>query len=312
MKQTAPTKGQLAEVGKLAEGAAKDLDLTRDQVQINVLGRGGEVKAGFLEVLRKYGLPVNPYETERTKQVWFYPKGFTMPTLEVQAGRIKRVLGIELNWPDEAQNMPFATGEFEADGVALWPTLGSLGQLWSINDPRVRGYGEVIAATCNAINQSPDMAPLVNYRDGELDERYVRIHAEVMSKLVPLEDEAERQGFNALVMPVCLGDWRTGWCYSPRNARWQMLNLSPMRLAIEPVAGLSLLTGIKERLIAYEQLFCDFTGAEYNWGADGGWSDSLCADFSDGGFGFSARDADDAFDFSGAFAGFPGVSVLAA
>lgn len=44
----------------------------------------------------------NPFETERVEQAWYYPEGFTMPTLEVQAERIKRVLGVELKWPDGA------------------------------------------------------------------------------------------------------------------------------------------------------------------------------------------------------------------
>lgn len=209
--------------------------------------------------------------------------------------------------------MPFATDEFVgADGIALWPTLPMLGKLWNINDPWVRGYGEVIAATCNAINQSSDMALLTNYRAGKLDYRYVRIQAEVMAKLVPLEEEAERQGFNALVMPVCLGDWQTGYCYSPRNARWQCINLLPNRLATEPVAGLSLLIGNRERLTAYEQLFMDFTGAEYNWNLDGRWSHSLYLYFDVGQFGFDARKTDYASNGCGAFVGFQGVPVPAA
>ncbi len=309
-----PTVRQFSSVGNLGQAAAavvaEELGMSREQVQQLWLARGNKIKAEFMEILKQYGLPVNPYETELVKQAWFYPNGFAMPTLEVQAERIERVLGIELKWPDEAQSMSFTTGEFGADGVALWPTLGALGELWNISDPRVRGYGKVIAATCNAINRSSDMVPLVNYRDGQLDDRYVRIHAGVMSKLAFLEDEAERQGLNALVMPVNLGDWQTGYCYSPRNARWQCINSN--RLAIEPVAGLSLLTGINERLTAYGHMFCDFTGAEYNWFADGGWSCSLVVDFRGGGFEFSAGGADYADGNYGAFVGFPGVLELAA
>lgn len=310
-----PTTKQFGSVGNLGQAAAaavaEELGMTRDQVQQLWLGRGGEVKAGFREVLKKYGLPDNPHETERTKQAWFYPEGFVVPTLEVQAERIKRVLGIELNWPDEAQNMPFATGEFGTDGICLWPTLPTLGQLWSINDPRVRGYGEVIAATCNAINQSPDMAPLTNYCASELDQRYVRIQAEVMAKLVPLEDEAERQGFNCLVMPVNLGDWGTKLCYSSRNALWQTLHWNPKGLAIEPVAGLSQVIGTSI-LTAYGQQRKIFPGAQYNWGRGGEGSRSLCLGFDGGEFYLGAREAGCAGGFYGAPFALPGVSELAA
>lgn len=312
-----PTDRQFGSVGNLGRDAAaeiaKKLGMTRDQVQQLWLGRGGEVKAGFREVLRKYGLPVNPYEDEWTKQAWFYPEGFTVPTLEVQAKRLQKVLGFEPKWwPEEAQNMSFSTGEFGADGIGLWPILPELGRIWDIADPRGAGYGKMIATVCGKINKSKDMAPLVNYRDGQLDERYVRIHAEVMSKLVPLEEAAERQECNCLAMPINFGDWNTGYCYSPRNARWQCINLPPNRLAIEPVAGLSLLVGVSERLTAYEQLFLDFTGAEYNWSADGSWSRSLCASFGGGQFEFDAYEAYYADGRCGAFVGFPGVSELAA
>jgi hypothetical protein len=296
--------------------------MSREQVQQLWLGRGNKIQAGFAEVLRQYGLPVNPFETERVKQAWYYPRGFTMPTLEVQAERIKRVLGVELSYPHEAQDMSFATGEFGADGIALWPTLPTLGKLWDIFDPRVHGYGEVITAICDAINQSPDMATLTNYCEGKLDQRYVHIQPEIMAKLVPLEDEAERQGFNALVMPVNLGDWKTGWCYSSRNARWQCINLLPNRLAIEPVACLSLLIAIMERLDTLEeQLFCNFTGAEYSWEANDCWSYPLHAHFrkphavaegGNGRFVFSYGIADNAHHQYGAFVGFPGVPILTA
>jgi len=85
--------------------------------------------------------------------VWFYPPG-TVPTLETQAERLQKVLGFEPKWPEAAQNLPF-TGEFGADGICLWPTLPTLGQLWGIEDPRGVGYGKTIATVCTMINDSP-------------------------------------------------------------------------------------------------------------------------------------------------------------
>ena len=306
--QTAPvTPKQIGEGKRRMEQAIINSGQDRDGLQ-RAFG-SKEFDPGLVELLTRLGNPVNPYESQITKQAWFYPKGLIVPTLEIQAGRILKVHGIELKWAEDAQNMPVPTG---ADGIGIFPLLSALGKHLDITDPRGRGYGEVIMAVCDAINASPDMAPLNNYRKDELDARYVRIHAEVLEMIEFLEKEAEKKGYNALVMPVNLGDWGTGDCYSPLNARWQMLNLPPKRLPIEPVAGWSLLTGISERLTAWEQLFGDFTGAEYNWVADGRWSFSLYARFNDGKLEFFADDADFAYDYSGAFAGFPGVSELAA
>lgn len=305
--QTAPTKGQLGEVGKLAEGVAKELGLSRDLFQIRILGQGGKIKKCFDEVLREFSLPINPYEGEQTEQVWFYPKGLEVPSLEIQAGRIKKAYGIELTWPDQAQNLLVPS----ADGIGLWPTLSVLGKHWSIADPYRGGYSEIILAVCDAINQSPDMASLNNYCKGKLDARYVRIHAEVLEMIEVLEKEAEKKGHNCLVMPVNLGDWKNGTCYSPRNARWQCLNLPPKRLPIETVAGWSLLTGIRERLTASVQLNCDFAGVEYDWDASGSWSGSLYAGFEGDEFEFRVG-AYNAGDICNALFGFPGALELAA
>ena len=260
----------------------------------------------------------NPYASEQCDQVWFYPEGFTMPTLEVQAERLQKAFGFEPKWPEAAQNLPFQTGEFGTDGIGLWPCLPFLGQFWGIEDPRVTGYGKVIAATCVKFDQwsrAEMEAPLVNYRLQDADELtkpcYVRIAAEVMDILVPLEDQAMVHDYNCLAMPVNLGDWGTKLCYSPRNVLWQTLHWDPRGLTIEPVAGLSLAIGTKI-LTAYEYQRKDFPGAQYDWGRDGEWSSSLYLSFGDGGFGFDARIADYAHGDYGSLFARPGGSELVA
>ncbi|TSC92586.1 MAG: hypothetical protein CEN89_592 [Candidatus Berkelbacteria bacterium Licking1014_7] len=258
----------------------------------------------------------NPYICEQCDQAWFYPEGFAMPTLETQAGRLQKVLGFEPKWPEAAQNLSFSTGEFGVDGIGLWPILPTLGQLWDIENPRGAGYGKVIATVCTTIIDSPEMAPLVNWRTKNRDELtlpdYVRIVVEVRDILVPLEEAALSQGYNCLAMPVCLGNWGTKICYSPRNALWQILHWDPKGLAIEPVAGLSLAIGTKV-LTAYGQQWKDFPGAQYNWERDGLWSDSLSLYFfDDARFEFYARDARYARGLCGSLFARPGVSGLAA
>jgi len=261
----------------------------------------------------------NLYVGEQCELTRFYPEGFVMPTLEEQAARLQKAYGFEPKWPEAAQNLPFQTGEFGTDGVGLWPCLPFLGQLWEIGDPRVAGYGKVIAVTCTKFDEwsrAEMEVPLVNYRMQDADELtqpdYVRIVAEVMDILVPLEDAAMSQGYNCLAMPVNLGNWGTGLAYSPRNALWQTLHWNPVGLAIEPVAGLSLIIGTKV-LTAYEHQWKDFPGAQYNWRRGGEWSRSLCLYFYDGQFEFDARGARYQDGRCGLlFARVPGVSELVA
>jgi len=159
------------------------------------------------------------------------------------------------------------------------------------------------------------MAPLVNWRTKDADELtqpdYVRIVAEVLDILVPLEEAALSQGYNCLALPTNLGDWGTKLCYSSRNALWQTLHWNHKGLAIEPVAGLSQVIGTSI-LTAYGQQWKIFPGAQYNWGRDGEWSDSLYLGFYDGEFEFDADVADYADGRCGAPFALPGVSELAA
>lgn len=292
------SSASIEQIQNLVEGG----DLIQIMMNADLRGVNREQFRQLLQVI------ANPYESEYITQAWFYPDEFTMPTLETQAQRLQVVLGFEPKWPEVAQNLPFPTGEFGADGIGLWPTLTDLGKLWDITDVYGAGYGELIAAVCTKINESLDMVPLVNYREGQLTQNYVRIVAEVLGILAPLEQKAERQGFNCLAMPVNLGDWGTKLCYSPRNALWQTLNLPPKRLAIEPVAGLSLVVAGTSILTKYGQQWKDFPGAQYNWSADGRWSRSLVVRFRDGRFKFDARDADYTGGDCGSLVGFPGVS----
>ena len=77
-----------------------------------------------------------------------------------------------------------------------------------------------------------------------------------------LEKEAEHKGYNCLAMPVCSA---TGAPSLRSATRWQCLNY-PSPVSDRAGCRLSLLAGIPERLTGNDQLVCDFTGAEYDWG----------------------------------------------
>ena len=297
----------IALAGNLAKGVPSDLPEEAAQYWNR---HCAELHAEMAATLRSPVLD-NPFAGEQTRQGLFYPEGFAdtfrNTTLEIQAERIRKVLGFEPKWPEAAQELSYPTGAFGADGIGLWPTRQALGRHFGIKYPRGRGYGALIEALCSAINASPDLPPLANHCQGELTSRYVRVEMATNQLLTHMENEAEKQDCDCLAHPVNWGDWQTGLCYSPRNARWQTLNWSPKRLAIEPVAGLCLLIANPGRLTAFGQLFLDFPATEYNWKAGGRWSSSLYLDFYDGGFYFSASETDCASGNCGSLVAFPGV-----
>ena len=141
----------------------------------------------------------------------------------------------------------------------------------------------------------------INYRKGELGPQYVRILAEAKDLLIQLE--ANTPG-DVLVMALDFGNGYAGW--SPRAAKWESVNNDQLPLTAAHVAVL-LLT-MPDRLVAWENLFIDCAD-EYNWNADGYWSDSLCFYFYDGDLRFDARGSDYPIGDYGLAVAFPG-SVL--
>ena len=109
--------------------------------------------------------------------------------------------------------------------------------------------------------------------------------------IIQLEQQIIANGFNCLAMPVNMGDWGTGKTYSPRNALWQALHWNPRGLAIEPVAGLSMVMATRI-LTDYGHPWKWFPGAQYNSGADGRWSRSLDLDCGGSRFEFNAYGSD--------------------
>ena len=302
----------IALAGNLAKGVPPDLP---EDVAKYWNGHCAKLHARMAAVLRSDALgspvPDNPYAEEQTPKLRFYPDGFAdtsrQTTLETQAERIRKALGFEPKGLEAAQSQSFPTGAFGADGIGLWPTRQALGRHFGIKYPRGRDYGTLIEALCSAINASPDLPPLTNYCQGELTDKHVRVEKATNQLLTHLEDEVERQGREWIAGPANFGDWRTGFCYSPRNALWHTLNWSPKRLAIEPVAGLCLLIANPGRFTASGQLSLDFPGAQYNGRGGGRWSYSPYLYFGDGKFHFYACESDCASGCSGSLVAFPGV-----
>ena len=277
------TDGQRKELERQLNEAIDQSGLDKAGAQ-RVLGRGGEFLSTNIVLLRRLGSLTNPFGGEEVGQTWFSPKGWKPSSLGDQAENLAKSLqGFEPQWREDTSGLVIPDS---ADGICLLPTLTSLGKLWSITDP-YRSIGEVIEKVCVAI---AGQRAITNYRHGELTEQYVRLPEGFVDRLQPLEEEAEHQGYNCLTLPFHFGDWKTGKCYSPRNATWQALNLPPRRLPLCVAQNGCLLLGMPDRLTNYEQLFIDCCD-QYSWCADGRWSRSPCFSFDGARLKFGTHDA---------------------
>jgi len=203
----------------------------------------------------------NPYEKERVKQAWFYPEGWTVPSIDKQIESAGRVfLGIDLSKVSArvSQLMPVPEG---ADGIALIPKVSHLGKRWGLEDPYGKNYGRIVEQVLALIASS---RPFYNWCEGDLGPSH-RIHANVKQLLMRLE--AETPG-DVLTLPMSFGNLYAG-C-SPRHARWEALHQNQLPLGAAQV-GCLLLT-MPDRLTDWAQLFVDAPADEYNWRLGGRWS----------------------------------------
>lgn len=293
--------GQLRQITSFVAQAIKELAPSARKVHAfigsaeKVAAFKQRVRATFKEVAL-----LNPYANERFKQTRFYPKGWAVPSMAVQADRlINLFLGINLQGSNVSEKRTVPTG---ADGLALLPTLRFLGEYFKVANPYGKDYGQLIEKLCELLSKQRNGA-FCNYRKGELTEAYVRLYAEVRERLEKLEVAAPG---DVLVLPVAFGHLYAGW--SARAARWEALDQEQLPLGGVHVA--CLLLTMPERLTDYEQLWIDCPGDEYNWSAGGRWSDCLDLRFDDGQLGLDAGVAGCASGGCGAVVAFPGVEAM--
>ncbi|MBN2585163.1 hypothetical protein JXA59_00745 [Patescibacteria group bacterium] len=241
-------------------------------------------------------IPTNPYIDERVKRAWFYPKGWKSATIEEQKARlIKLFKRIDLSQVDAL--VAKVKAQKLADGLAVIPKLAYLAELWNITDPYGKGYGAMCEKLFELIAASRSF---YNYRAGQMDEQHIRIMEDVREQLKKLE--AETPG-DVLVLSFNFGDLYAG--FSPRNARFEALNNNQLPLITAQVA--CLLLTMPDRLTAYGQLFVDCSGDEWDWSADGDWTDSVYFAFDDGQLVFDDRRAGYPDDDCGTVVAFLGV-----
>jgi hypothetical protein len=298
--------------------------LTEEDAQSIIGSRGNKLALSLVQFARNGGLPIpanggavasrslpapsaapgkkNPYEKERVTQAWHYPKGFAVPSVSAQIERVK------LLWPGiDVSNVITLADRFSSlpagfDGVEVKPKIAYLGRTWDMGSPYATHYGPTVEKVL-AMLDTQRSGKFINYRSGEMTERYIRPQAEVLELLRQIEDNTPG---DVMVTPVSLGNLYAG--YSARNGRFDALSRGYLPNGAAHV-GCSLLV-MPERLTEYGQLFMDCPGDEWNGDAGGYWARCPCFYFFGGHLEFRARDAGIAGDYCGGVVSCPGVPEL--
>jgi hypothetical protein len=288
MSEKSVTPGQKEHFGRLLNEVLDGSGLLATDVQ-EFFSNGRKVttfKGQLGEMLQSLiiSTPANAYEGEKEEQSCYYPKGWSVPSLNDLETRLQEAIpGLSITLPTGDTYVPQGF-----DGMALVPKLSALARILGVDDPYGSGYGELLEKVLGIISGKRSF---YNYRNGVLGSNYLRLHDEVRGKLEALESEMDG---DVLVVPISFGNLYAG--YSARNARHTSLGKGQLPLGSVQVA--CLLLSMPERLVSYDDLWIDCPADEYNDDADGEWSCSPDLSFVDG-LSFYAGWSDNARGYCG-------------
>ena len=280
-EQEKATDAQFAQVKSFVEAALRKSGLDKASVQ-RLIMRGDELKERLTPIFCELGAD-NEYADEKTapNPQWSYDTA-TLPTTKKQIENLRTVLGVKpaiVPWQGETPS--------EADGLIAVPSPSDLGAAFKIADPLGDGYGPLTEKCVELLGAS--RPKFTNYRKGKLTKRHLRLHAAVKARWQQLEatTPAEEGKVRVFLLPVNTAQFYQG--FSPRNARMDALG-NVNRLPLGPAEVACILIAWPERLVRYEQVFIDCSGAEYSPGGDDDFEHVLYFGFGDDElkFGYSA------------------------
>lgn len=297
-----PSEEKLGKIADLVRDAIRKRSGISDRGAQMLIEKGGEFQEELIPIVRRMAGENNPYASEQTRIAYFYPKGYVFPAVADQVSRLSSAFP-DLNFTGAEKMAKQVAIPEGADGPRVIVKLSALARIFCVADPYGSGYGQLVQKVLDVIGRTRKFC---NYREGELNEKYIRLFDEARMLLEKLE-AADQNDF--LILAVNFGDWKTGFTYSPRNARWQALNIN-QQLPLGAAQIGSMLIADPDRLSDNDHLFIDCPVDEYNWYAGGKWSYCPYFLFGDDELRFHADDASYVFGRYGSAVAFLGVSEL--
>ena len=246
MKTVQPISGRrLGELARLLEERGID----NSDFQTYLVQQPNELVA-YIKDLKA----INPFESEKVGSEWSYDH-WVIPDMDFQANCLREIIPgfAPKYWRPTA--IGYDPGTY--DGIALIPTVLSLGLLWSIYKPHGEGYGQVFEKLAKLLEEKKNIK---NGLRGQLGPKNIRLHKEVVDVLLPLEEDALRSGCNCLVLPLSFGKKYAG--YSSRNCRKEALKRD--ELPFNSTQGSCLLMSMSDRLSEEWHLTADWPGDCYD------------------------------------------------
>lgn len=280
---TLPTEEKLGRIADLVKDVIRKRCGISDRGAQNLIERGGDFQTALVPIICQMAREGNPYAIEQVRISCSYSEDYIIPSIAEQILYLKTAFsGLNLTGAEAIAKQIMAPKT--SNGSRIIPKLSALGRIFGIVDPYGSGYGQLVQKVLDAIAQTRKFN---NYRKDKLNEENIRLNAEVRIRLEKLE-AADQNDF--LVLAINFGDWKTGFTYSPRNARWQALNVN-RQLPLGSAQIGCLLIADPGRLIACNELSIDCPADEYCWHVPGEWLDCLCFYFDNSSLVLSAGNA---------------------
>jgi hypothetical protein len=171
-----------------------------------------------------------------------YPDEWKMSDIFTQARRLQEgIWGFE---PKFRSNVSTLLIPQAADGIALIPTLLSLGRLWGIDMPYDNGYAELAVKSLGALSLQQNSH---SFWWRKLSPENIRLEHKALEIIWSLEEDADRQGFTCLTIPISFGEEFS--CCSALFAHWQAIQFGNLPLATPQVA--CMLISMPDRMTNY-------------------------------------------------------------
>ena len=208
----------------------------------------------------------NQFTNEETTSDYTYPEGYEILPIDEQIIKLVEIFNLDSTAAAEyIENLPVLPEG--AEGWFAIPRRDKIGAT----------YNEAVETALTKLGESREF---YNYRNGELDENYLRQHQRSIEMWDKLYSE---QSGDIIIVPAQFGLRHRG--KSVRRARE---TFSTNEFGLGAFATCCMLLTHPKRLQKLGELEFDCSGDEYNWDAAGGWSSCPGFGFGDGGVRFGA------------------------
>ena len=271
MTTTSITSGQLKQITRFTEDAtAKGLEAALTKVSPDqegmqrVIENGDEYTArienAIETALRELSVS-NQYANEEVSSNYGYPDGYRVKGVNEQGNILRQLFpGIGMN-DERLVQQPLPAG---AEGNFVFPR-------WEEVAPT---YGQALEIALELLKKQRK-GKFKNWREGQLDAKYLRLTERTARKLKALGDS--QSTYDLLVVPAQFGLRHRG--RSVRRAREVFV---ASEFGLGPFEGVCMLLTHPERFATGSELWIDFSGAEYSPDAGGRFEYCPYAYFHDG------------------------------